>query len=106
MERGNAVMERGNHLMGEVRLALDRNSDIVRENLDAHRDLRRFIEEILLRSQRSHERVIDELTEMRQETRANTQVIREQSRWIQAQTKAILDVLDRLPPNGAAGQAA
>jgi hypothetical protein len=64
--------------------AFDRNAAAFDRNAEAHKDLRRFIEEILLRNERVHNKVIAELEDMRRET--------------QAQTRAIFRVLDRLPP--------
>ena len=69
------------------REALDRNAQEFERNREVHQDLRRFIEEITIRNERVYRGMIDELVELRRETKA--------------QTKAIFRVLDRLPPGNS-----
>jgi hypothetical protein len=104
LSRIDAHMERGNELMAEIREEMARG----RED---RADLRVFIRDITRRNEIVLQGVASELSELRAETRAGTEEIRahmrEETSWIRAQTDAILEVLDRLPPrDGPAAQGA
>jgi hypothetical protein len=109
MERGNLHMERGNQLMAEVREEMRLNREEAKRSREAHSDLRQFIHEITLRSERVNKSVLEGLAEVKTGlTSSMTSIVGELAelrRETRAQTDAIFRVLDRLPPqNGPSAQ--
>jgi methyl-accepting chemotaxis protein len=90
MERGNQLMERNNEVIEENRRVVEENRRVVEENSRVIEktitENREFMRELLQRHEWFTQQVVGELKDLQDQTKA--------------QTRAILNVLDRLQPSG------
>jgi hypothetical protein len=88
MARGNELMGEVRGVMGEVRHEMALTREEVRRNRETHHNLRGFIRDIARRNEKVWREVMEGLSEVRADVRA--------------QTAAILTVLDRLEGGASA----
>jgi predicted phage gp36 major capsid-like protein len=91
MEQGNLHLERGSQLMAEIREEMRLSREQRERSEQMFAGLRAFMAEITRRVERGGREQVEELRELRAETRAQTQAL-----------LRVIDRMDRLDPGGSA----